>query len=46
MRFIRKLEIEIGLVSIILEISSLDVKSVLPIYKGTPCTLINQSMNL
>ncbi len=34
MRFIRKLEIEIGLVSVVLEISSLDVKSILLYIKG------------
>jgi hypothetical protein len=48
MRSIRKLEIEIALVSMVLDISSLDIKPVLPIYKGVPRTAlsINQSMNL
>jgi hypothetical protein len=43
MRFVSKLDREIRLVSIILEISLLDVKSVLPTCKGNP--LINQAMN-
>jgi hypothetical protein len=43
MRFIRKLKIGIVLVSIILEISSLDVKYALPEYKGTPCTLLSSN---
>jgi hypothetical protein len=41
MRFVSKLEIEIRLVSVIFNISFLDVKSVHPIYKATPFIILS-----